>query len=70
MYNVQHELREKVNSMMLDSVAFEAYEQMKDVGLIKDSEADIVQIVLDQEIVTYCNAKYSVTFDINDLIEE
>jgi hypothetical protein len=56
--------------MMLDSVSFAAYQEMRDVGLIKDSEQDIVQIVLDQEVVTYCNAKYSVTFDVYDLVEE
>ena len=56
--------------MMLDSVAFEAYNNMKEVGLITDSEQEIVQILLDQEVVTYCNAKYSVTFDVMDLVEE
>ena len=56
--------------MMLDSVAFEAYNNMKEVGLITDSEQDIVQILLEQEVVTYCNEKYSVAFDVMDLVEE
>lgn len=56
--------------MQLDSVSFEAYTQMVEVGLIKDSESELVDILLDQEIVTYANEKYSVTFDIMDLVED
>lgn len=56
--------------MILDSVAFEAYNQMVEVGLIKDTEEELVAILLDQEVVTYCNEKYSVTFDVMDLVEE
>lgn len=56
--------------MMLDSVSYAAYLEGRGNGTITDTERDLVEIILDQEIVTYANVKYSYTFDIMDLVEE
>ena len=56
--------------MQLDSVSYAAYKDGVENGTIKDSEQDIVMIVLDQEVVSYCSEYGSYTFDYLDLIEE
>ena len=56
--------------MMLDSVSYAAYLEGRGNGTITDNERDLVQIIEDQDIVTYATPKYSYTFDYNDLVEE
>ena len=56
--------------MQLDSVAFAAYEDGVENGTIRDSEEDIVRIVLDQEVVSYCSERGCYTFDYMDLVED
>jgi len=55
---------------LLDSEAWFAYVEGYNNGTITDSEQDIVQIILDQDVVSYCSSKASYTFDYNDLVEE
>jgi len=54
----------------LDSVAYAAYAEGIENGTITDSETDLIKIILDQEIVSYCSRFASYTFDYNDLVEE
>ena len=56
--------------MMLDSVSYAAYLEGRGNGTITDTERDLVEIILDQQIVTYANTKHSYTFDEMDLVEE
>ena len=56
--------------MMLDSVSYAAYLEGRGNGTITDTERDLIQIIQDQEIVTYASVKHSYTFDIMDLVEE
>lgn len=53
----------------LDSVSFEAFKDGVDQGIITDTEQEVVAIILDQEVVSYCGPRFSVTFDTMDLIE-
>ena len=55
---------------ILDSVAYAAYAEGIENGTITDSEQDIIQIILDQDVVSYCSRFASYTFDYNDLLEE
>ena len=55
---------------ILDSDAWFAYVEGYNNGTITDSETDLIKIILDQEIVSYCSRFASYTFDYNDLVEE
>lgn len=49
--------------------ALEAYEYGVDQGIVDDTMDEIIQIVLDQEIVSYCSEKGTISFDVYDLEE-
>lgn len=49
--------------------AYETYLNALSKGLTKDTEEEIIQIILEQEIVSYCTSKGCVSFDYNDLQE-
>ena len=53
--------------MQLDSVSYAAYKDGVENGTIKDSEQEIVRIVQEQEVVSYCSKYGSYTFDYMDL---
>lgn len=53
----------------LNREALEAYDWAFDLGIVDDTVEEIVQIVLDQEIVSYCSDKGTVSFDVYDLEE-
>lgn len=55
---------------MLDSTAHRAFLEGVGNRTITDSEKELIEIILDQDIVTYATPKYSYTFDYNDLVEE
>ena len=56
--------------MQLDSVSYAAYKDGFENGTIRDSEEEVVKIVLDQEVVSYCSEYGSYTFDYMDLCED
>ena len=49
--------------------AFEAHQYGVERGIVSDSESEIISIILEQEIVSYCTSKGCVSFDYNDLQE-
>ena len=49
--------------------AFEAYQYGVERGIVSDTESEIINIILRQEIVSYCTSKGCVSFDYNDLQE-
>lgn len=53
----------------LDSCSFAAWQEGFENGTIKDTEEEIVKIVLKQEVVSYCSERAAYTFDINDLVD-
>ena len=54
---------------VLEQEAQEAYDWAFDLGIVDDTVDKIVEIVLDQEIVSYCSDKGTVSFDVYDLVE-
>jgi deferrochelatase/peroxidase EfeB len=60
----------EVFKMQLDSVSYAAYKDGVENGTIKDSEQEIVRIVQEQEVVSYCSKYGSYTFDYMDLCED
>jgi deferrochelatase/peroxidase EfeB len=56
--------------MQLDSVSYAAYKDGVENGTIKDSEQEIVRIVQEQEVVSYCSKYGSYTFEYMDLCED
>lgn len=56
--------------MRLTNEAREAVEEANENGLTQDTEQEIIEIVLEQEIVSYCNSKHSLQIDIDDVIFE
>ena len=56
--------------LILNTKARQAFTRAKKKGIeITDTKKQIVDIVLEQEIVSYCNSKGCVSFDVNDLEE-
>jgi hypothetical protein len=53
----------------LTDEAFKAWAKALDKGVEMDSLAEIVDIIQDQEIVTYASVKGQVSFDVGDLVE-
>lgn len=53
--------------MRLNKEALELLTKSQAEGLVLDSEQDIIDIVRNQEVVTYCSENGSVTFDIYDV---
>ena len=56
--------------MELNKQAYIRLESAQEAGICKDSESEIVDIVLEQEIVSYCTSKGCVSFDYDDLMGE
>ena len=56
--------------MTLNKAAVEAYVWAKEKGILSDTIDEIIDIVLDQEIVSYCSSNGTVSFDIDDIIFE
>ena len=56
--------------MKLTKEASDAVAEANNNGLTQDTEQEIIAIVLEQEIVTYCNSKHSLQIDINDVVFE
>jgi hypothetical protein len=56
--------------MQLDSVSYAAYIDGRDNGTIRDTEEEIVRIIEEQEIVSYCSERGCYTFDYMDLCED
>lgn len=54
--------------MRLNKEALELLIKSQAEGLVLDSEQDIIDIVRNQEVVTYCSENGCVTFDINDVV--
>jgi len=53
----------------LDSCSFAAWQEGYENGTIRDTEEEVVKIVLKQEVVSYCDSRATYTFDINDLVD-
>ena len=66
-YNTQH--NEELTMYQLDSTSHAAFTDGVDNGTIRDTEQEVVQIILDQEVVSYCSKYGCYTFDIYDLTE-
>ena len=49
--------------------ALEDYNNAVERGIVTDRESEIISIILDQEIVSYCTSKGCVSFDYSDLQE-
>ena len=58
-----------MENLQLDSISFEAYQQGVEAGVITDTEQEVVAIILEQEVVSYCGKHFNVTFDYMDLTE-
>jgi hypothetical protein len=56
--------------MKLDSISYAAFIDGRDNGTIKDTEQEIVRIVQEQELVSYCSEYGCYTFDYMDLCED
>ena len=56
--------------MYLSREALEALNKGTKEGTITDNEEQIIDIILEQEIVSYCSSKGSYSFDYTDIIEE
>ena len=57
-------------TLVFNKTAMEAYEWAVDNGICDDPIEDIIDIVMDQEVVSYCTSKGSVTFDIYDVVSD
>lgn len=55
--------------MQLNDTALEAFENGVADGTIKDTAAEIVEILLAQDVVSYCSENGCYTFDYFDLEE-
>jgi hypothetical protein len=53
--------------MSLNAEALQAHEWALEKGIPVDTVEEIIKIVLDQEIVTYCSQHGTVSFDIYDV---
>jgi hypothetical protein len=53
----------------LDSVSYQAYLDGVGNDTIKDTEQEVVETILEQDIVSYCSKHGCYTFDYNDLTE-
>ena len=51
----------------LNRAALETHQSAIERGIEVDSIEEIIEIVLEQEIVSYCNSNGCVSFDVNDL---
>ena len=58
------------NTMQLDSVSYAAYIDGYENGTIRDTEEELVRIIEEQEIVSYCSERGCYTFDYMDLCED
>ena len=54
--------------MRLTTEARDAVLEANNNGLTQDTEQEIIEIVLEQEIVSYCNSKDSLQIDITDVV--
>ena len=53
--------------LQLNRIAFEALIKATEQGIVTDSETEILDILEQQDCVSYSSSKGSITFDINDL---
>ena len=53
----------------LDSTAYQAYLDGVGNDTIKDTEQEVVETILEQDIVSYCSKHGCYTFDYDDLTE-
>jgi len=53
----------------LDSVAYQAYLDGVGNDTIKDTEKEVVETILEQDVVSYCSERGCYTFDYDDLTE-
>ena len=53
----------------LNLEALEAYQKHHGSGLVDESIRWIIDTVLEQEIVSFCDSSGSVSFDVNDFIK-
>jgi hypothetical protein len=58
-----------IENYTLSLEAIEAYQKNHDTGLINESVTWIIEKVLEQEIVSFCDSSGCVAFDVNDLVE-
>jgi hypothetical protein len=58
-----------IENYTLNLEALEAYQKHHDTGLVNESVSWIIETVLEQEIVSFCDSSGYVAFDINDLVE-
>jgi transcriptional regulator CtsR len=52
----------------LNTAALETLQYAIDNNITTDSKEEIIETILDQEIVSYCNHRGCVSFDIDDLL--
>jgi len=56
--------------MNLTNESLKALDQARVNGICEDTEQEIIDIVLEQEIVSYCTSKGCVSFDVHDVVFE
>ena len=56
--------------MRLTNEAREALAKGQEDGTITDTEAQIIETVLKQEVVSYCSSAGTYTFDYMDVVEQ
>lgn len=59
-----------MNEFNFTREATEAHQYALEKGITSDTEQEIIDIVLEQEIVSYCTSKGCVSFDVNDLVQQ
>ncbi len=52
----------------LNDSALKTLQYARDNNITTDSKEEIIETILDQEIVSYCNYRGCVSFDIDDLL--
>lgn len=58
-----------IENYTLNLEALEAYQKHHASGLVNESVSWIIETVLEQEIVSFCDSSGCVAFDVNDLVE-
>jgi hypothetical protein len=56
--------------MTFTAKAIEAYEWAAAKGIVSDTINEIIEIVMEQEIVSYCTSEGCVSFDYTDVVFE
>jgi len=57
-------------NVKLSRDAFVRFQEGQEAGLITETEAELIEIITDQEIITYQDSSHSFVFDGDDLIIE